>query len=59
LLTITELRAKAARLRKRARGLSEPRDAENLRAMADAYDLMARHRANNIHPWAPEVPQIG
>jgi hypothetical protein len=46
-------------LRKRARGLSEPRAAENLRAMADAYDLMARHRANNIHPWAPEVPQIG
>jgi hypothetical protein len=46
-------------LRKRARALSEPRDAENLRAMADAYDLMARHRANNIHPWVPEVPQIG
>jgi hypothetical protein len=46
-------------LRKRARSLSEPRDAENLRAMADAYDVMARRRANNIHPWTSEVPQIG
>jgi hypothetical protein len=30
-----------------------------LRAMADAYDLMANHRAANSHPWAPGVPQIG
>jgi hypothetical protein len=58
MLTITELRAKAARLR-RARSLTEPRDAQNLRAMADAYDLMARHRARNAYPRSQEVPQIG
>jgi hypothetical protein len=54
LLATTELRAKAVRLRKRARSLGDPREAANLRAMAHAYDLMADHRANDTHPWAPE-----
>jgi hypothetical protein len=59
MLSVTELRVKAQKMRECGDRQTDAGAAHAYRAMADVYDLMADHRETGTGPWQPTSADTG